>query len=661
MKCVVPWYRMYRKKTNYFFINFLMMTVILILPNLITVHSCSAAEAIEFITPLDSQMVFSKKPVLECKILVPFDAQSLRIELDYTDMTALAQITNIGFKLKPVQVVSPGTHTLTVSFNDNNNQAIIKELQFQTRHTETFEQADSQNYINVNYTNVLKKLDDANSREMSNWTVTSSINSQNTIAEGPFEFSLNTNLQYLDQQLGVEDPQEKGLEIIDYQFSGKYEKDSTRVLAALGDVNINETQNTVGGLARRGGSINIDINKLYASGFVVRSDQAYGLDGEYGLDFDDTDHIYGGTFGVRLFENRLDIKTIYAQGGEANQDTSYGIWPDPGGSRGDVYGFEIKTDFFDQKMISRFEYDSSDYDDDTSDSQDSKSDEAWFAGVEGQIDIVNYRASYDYTGLNYNAPGNYSILADREGFSTGAGLNFETQSISGFFEQHDNNVDDDPALTTTTSSRIGMEYSLFPLEWPTLMLLCERSVEDSSNEPSGTFETKTYTDTFSGTIEYQKEAWLIGTRPLYSQVDDKTTNDYDTSTKEMTLYCSYTHDKFTLGPSFSWNISKDHSSDVKTDTLTSQLGFSINIIEGLTFGGNIAYTKMYDSSDSVDSNDYNGDVQLEYGFTSPIKDFVSPSIILQATHQNNNDEIADSESKETIIYLLLSADLNLSF
>jgi len=642
-------------------IKFLMAGMMLILSNIMTTDTGYASEILKFISPAANQMVFSKKPIMECEILVPFDPKSLYIEFDYTDMTALAKISDTGFKLKPVQVVSPGTHTLTVSFIDKNNQTIVKDLQFQTRHTEIFEQAVSQNYISVNYTNVLKKMDDAKDRNIPYWTLISGINSQNTIAEGPFEVGFNTNLQYFDQQFGIEEPQEKGLEVINYQFSGKYEKGSSRVLAAVGDVDINETQNTISGLSRRGGSINVDFNKLYASGFVVRSDQAYGIDGEFGLDFDDTDHIYGGTLGLKLFKDRLDIKTIYAQGGESNQDNSYGIWPEPGGSKGDVYGFEIKTDFFDQKMITRFEYDHSNFDSDTSDSLKAKSDKAYYAGVEGQISFFNYRASYDYTGLDYNVPGNYSIFADREGFSTAAGLNFETQSFTGFFEQHDNNVDNDSAFATITSSRFGMEYALFPNEWPTFMLSWERSVEESSKEPAGSFETKNYTDTYFGNITYQKNSWTIGIAPLFSLINDQTADDYDSSTKGVTISCSYTDDKFTLSPSFSWNISKDNTTYVKTDTLTSQLGFSINIIEGLIFGGTVGHIKQYDSSDSIDTEDYNADIQLEYSFPSPIKGILSPSVMLQATHQNNRDEIADIDGKETIIYLILSADLDLSF
>lgn len=652
---------LFRKKRKTASVHSFIAVIIFILYSCLMAGSVAASEPIRFITPAANQMVFSKKPVVECHIPVSFDKETLMVEFDYTDMTALIKITDTGFKLKPLQVIPPGTHSVTVSFLDSSNNEVSQTLQFDTRHTETFEQADSQNTISVNYRNVLKKLDDAGQRYMPSWTVTSNINSANTIAEGPYTLSLNTNLQYFDQQTGVDPPQEKGLEVIDYQFAGQYEKDGVRVAAALGDVYINETQNTVSVLSRRGGSLNVDVQNVYASGFVVRSDQAYGLDGEDGLEFDDTDHIYGATLGVRLFEEKLDIKSIYVKGGESNQDTSYGIWPAPGGTTGDVYGFEVKTDFFEQKLMTRLEYDRSDYDADTSDTQTSTADEAWLAGIEGTIDQFNYNLLYTHNGADFQVPGNYSIQSDREGVDASTGYTFDIQSINAFFAQHNDNVDSDPASETITYSRYGIEYSIYPDDLPSFSLMCERNSEESENEPAGTAETNTYVDQFSGTIQYDKDMWMVGLRPSYSQVNDRTADNYDSHTTDLQIYGSYSHDRFSLGPSFAWNISKDDSTDIKTDTLTSQLQFSVNIIEELTFGGNVSYTRMYSDDDSIDSDDYNGDVMLEYRFPNPIKGLISPAIILQATHQNNKDATISSESKETIIYLLFSADLNLSF
>lgn len=652
---------LFRKKRRTVSVHSFMAVIICILYGCFMTGSVTANEFIQFITPAANQMVFSKKPVVECHISVPFDKETLMVEFDYTDMTTLITITETGFKLKPLQVIPPGTHSVTVSFIDSSHNEISQTLQFDTRHTETFEQADSQNTISVNYRNVLKKLDDAGERYMPSWTVTSNINSVNTIAEGPYSISLNTNLQYFDQQTGVEEPQEKGLEVIDYQFAGQYEKDGVRVAAALGDVYINETLNTVSGLSRRGGSLNVDVQNVYASGFVVRSDQAYGLDGEDGLEFDDTDHIYGGTLGIRLFEERLDIKSIYAKGGESNQDTSYGIWPAPGGTTGDVYGFEVRTDFFEQKLMTRVEYDRSDYDGDTSDTQASTADEAWLAGLEGMIDQFSYNLLYTHTGVDFHVPGNYSIQSDRKGVDATAGYTFDIQSINAFFAQHNDNVDSDPSYEIITYSRYGVEYSVYPDGLPTFSLMCERNSEESENEPAGTTQTNTYVDQLSGTIQYDKDMWMVGLRPSYSQVNDRTADNYDSHTTDLQIYGSYTHDRFSLGPSFAWNISKDDSTDIQTDTLTSQLQFNVTIVEGLTFGGNVSYTRMTSNDDSIDSDDYNGDVMLEYRFPNPIKGLLSPAISLQATHQNNKDATIPSESKETIIYLLFSADLNLSF
>lgn len=628
-----------------------------------TIYAQKIQDNFEFIRPAEGHMVFAKKPEMECRILVPFDRETLYIEFDYTDMTALAKITDTGFILRPVQVIMPGEHTLLVSFTDSSKKEIIKELRFQTRHTKTFEQAYSQNTITNVYTNILKKMDDARDRTMSDWVLESNLENMNIISEGPWEFGFNTTLQYFDQELAAEKPQTKGVELIRYEFTGKYEKGTRLFNMALGDVNIDETRNTVSGLSRRGGTIGADLGNVYFAGFVVRSDMIYGeLDGEYGLDFDNSDHIYGASAGLRLFKNMLDIKTIYADGGESASDESYGIWPEPSGTQGKVYGIEVKSNFFEDKFNTRAEMDWSDYDNDTADTTVPKSGNAWIAGIDGMISLFNYEASYEYTCPDYKVPGNGGTQEDWEGLSVMTGLNFEVQSINANYGQHNNNVKNNPTYTRINSIDYGLGYNLDAITWLPITLSWRRAVQESDNEPAGTDETKTYTDDYSGTITYTKESWNLSLQPVYSEKDDRTSVDYDTSSKELTVACMYYSDKFSLSPSITGNRQTDYSTQIKTDTYTYNLGFDFtNIIDGLNIEGNASYTKQYNSDATMDQDNYNGDIQIRYQWTSPIKGILSPSIMLRAEHLNNNDEIEDTDNKETIIYLILSADLDLSF
>lgn len=646
-----------------FILKVLVITIVFNLINMMTmtVDKIYAQSAVVLIRPVENQMVYANKPEMECRILVPYDKASLYIEFDYTDMTALVKITETGFTLRPVQVVAPGEHTLKISFTDESKEEFTESYRFTTRHSKTFEQAYSKNNITAVYTNILKRLDDAKTMQLSDWKLESNVDSRNMLSEGPWELRFNTNIQYFNQELPVEEPLEKGLNVADYVFTGQYKKKAYSFNAAIGDVTIDETRNTMNYLSRRGGTVGAELGPLYFSGFVVRSDLTSGLDGEYGLKFDDNDHIYGGTGGLKLFKNRLDIKTVYVRGGESSMDESYGIWPAPGGSKGEVYGVEAKTNFFEEKFKTGFEWDRSDYDEDTADSLGSESDKAYLAKIDGVINILTYEALYEYTGPDYHVPGNDCILNDREGFSVMNRLSFETQSIEARYARHNDNVENDPTYARINSYNYGFDYALYAVTWLPIDLSGSRAVQDSSNEPEQTFETKSYTDIYSGNITYVKNSWSLGLKPIYSQIDDKTPDDYDTSSKSLTLFFNYENDRFSLSPSITRNRFKDHTTYVKTDTNTYYLSFSANIIAGLKIEGAAEYIKEYDSNDSMDQDDFNADIQLSYNFTSPIKGILSPGVILRATHKNINDEIADTDNKETIIYFLLTANLDLSF
>lgn len=623
--------------------------------------SVQANESVTLVRPAVENTVIAKKPDFECLINISYDPASLYIELDYTDMTALADISDTGFTLTPIQVLSPGEHTLMVSFSDESGQETVKEFRFTTRHTETFEKAVSENAVSVNYSNVLEKTGDPMTQNLASWSLSSNLNSRTTLSEGPLTLGLNTNVRYLDQQTAIQEPEEKGPEIVNYQFTGLYEKDSTRVWANIGDVNIDYTQNTVSGLGRRGAHFGFGLGPLESSGFVVRSDQAYGIDGDSGLHLDNADHIYGAMAGLKLFQERLTFKTVYATGGESASDTSYGIWPEPGGTTGEGMGFEITTDFFEQAFRTRMEYDWSDYDSDVADNAGSAVDKAWLVQIDGQIDLFNYEALYEHTGPDYQIPGNSGSQTDWEGFTVSAGANFEKATIGLRYDQHNNNVNERPDEAKLTSNEMEAYLSVMPYETLSLEINGRRSIQNSTKEPPDTYETKTYTDTLGGLIQYAKDELTVGLEPSYSYEDDQTADDYDTSNGSVRVFCDWSTDRFTFSPSVTGSRYTDLSSQVKTDTWAAEIQFCFNIIQGLSLNGNLGYSKNYTDNDAVDTDDYNANIQLEYEFDSPIKGFLSPYLCLRLTHENSTDEIEDTHNKETIIYLLLSADLDLSF
>lgn len=620
-----------------------------------------AQEAVLLIQPVENQMVSGKKPLIECRIGVPWDMQSLYIELDGMDMTGLAEITDAGFSFKPAQALDPGNHMLSVVFMDDQGQEVFREFSFSSRHTELFETAVSRNNITGTYTNVIKKMDAAKDQGISDYTIEANLNTQNMVAEGPWMFSLESNVQFFDQELAASAPLEKGLEIADYLFTGQYKKGNLGIVTNIGDISVDESRNTISGLYRRGGRAQVDFGPVYAAGFVVRSDQVYGIDGDFGLDFDNSDHIYGFSTGIRLFSDRVNLKAIYASGGESASDTSYGVWPDPGGTDGQVHGFQVTTNLFEDRFSTFFEWDQSDYDSDLSDGTASVKDKAWLARATGQIGFFNYGAEYEYTGPSYMVPGNSSIQQDWEGFALTGGVAFERHGVEGHFSSHSDNVEDNPLSQTLESVEYGLAYTNQVFESLPVTLGWRQALQDSSDEPSGTDPTHTVCSEYTLGVSLLREKWSIGLESYYSQDDDLTVVNYDTSSKGVRLTPNYTGEWFMVTPYFSFDRTTDYSTSDRTDTLLTSLTIYVEPFTGFSIEGTGSYTRSYDDLDTTNQDAYAGDLKLKYGLNRPIGGMLSPSLLLQLIHNSSSDNVADTHTKETVIYFYLTAALDLSF
>lgn len=619
-----------------------------------------AQEAIVLQSPKEGELIISKKPDINCSFSVPFLKESLYIAVDQTDMTALATVTEQGFTLTPFHVLPPGTHKVLVTFVDENNAVYTKEFEFRTRHSEAFEQASTTNKVSFTYSQLIDKRDDAKNRSLSDWELETNLNSQSMISEGPWEVSFTTNARYTDQQLETTDPLEKGLTLVDYMVKGKYDMGELALNAALGDVTVEGTRNTISSLSRKGATIGAESDNFFVTGFSLRTRQVFGLEDGQDAEPDTSDHLVGITGGGSLLDEKINFKTIYVNGGEQTNASSYGVWPNSAGTKGEAAGLEITTDFFDQKMTTLFEYGISDYDADTGDTADSISDKAYLGKIDGVLGFFNYDLLYEYTGPDYKVPTS-SLQQDREGVSANTGFSFDTQSIQFNFGKYHDNLDDRPSVARIETLEYGAAYNLNKLPAVPMSLGWQRSLQDSSNEPAGTSEIKNTTDTVFGSISYMKDMWVIGLQPQYARTDDETSVNYDTASKSITVFSSYNKENFSISPSISFNRFEDFSTNVEQDTLNYNLSFSIHLYEGLDLEGTGSYGKVDSSSNTVDQDNFNGDLQLSYRFAKPVFGTFSPSLLLRATHDNTNDNAADTSTKETIVYLILSGSFDLSY
>lgn len=571
---------------------------------------------IRMVTPAENTELIAKKPTIKVEFLKPITPNTLVVILDGTDVTQLLTVTEKGFEYKPVMVLISGLHTLTISAIDKEGEQLQKSITFTTRHTSTFEEAYTSNEASVIYETVLTKPDSAVSTPY--WKIEGNLKSDTKIKERVWEFTFNTNLRYLDQSLPVSSPLEKGLDVANWLFTGTYSKDLLKLKTSIGDVQVNETMYTVSNLARRGGVFTFEYDTVQFNIFSLKSEQVFGLEGGIGIEGTTDDHILGASGGVKLFDRKVEFKTIYVTGGEPG--SSSGISTTTGAKKGDVIGFILTSDFFENKVKTEFEADFAKFDTDTSDEFESKSDKAYRLKVAGTLNKYNYEATYEYIGRDYEVIGNQGLQKDKQGVSIINGLNIGVHTINLTFSRYNDNVRGDELFPRIVNYQGSLDYTFNKIPNLPIGINYQKSIQESTREPSDTTPTDLHVDSITGRINYTTDKINLGFNTSYSLMNDRTSNNNDTTTITYIFTPSYNLTNISINPSFSLNQSKIHLTNVRTDTYTINLDLRTKFFRdraSFDVGGTYNITKAND--DSIDNRNLNANFRIAYNIKDLLK------------------------------------------
>jgi len=616
-------------------------------------------DIIRAVTPSENAVVIGKKPDIKIEFLEPITSNSLVVILDGADITQLLRITDKGFEFTPVMVLPAGSHNLSISAKDKEGRELQKNISFSTRHTITFEEAYSSNEASVIYETILSEPDKF--PNIPDSRVEGNLSSNSKIKDKEWEFTFNTNVRYLDQNLPVMVPMQKGFEVANWVFNSSYTKDNMRLKASIGDVQVNETQYTAFGLARKGGVFSFQYDTVQLSTFSVQSQQFYGLKG-IGVEGSLDDHIIGASGGIALFDRKMEFKAVYVTGGEPGGN-SYGISTTGGSKRGDVFGFLLTSDFFQNKLKTEFETDFSRYDPDTSDEFRSKTDNAYRLKLSGNLDAYNYEALYEYIGRDYAVVGNQMIQRDKQGVSMRNGLNLGVHNINLMVSRYNDNVKGDDLFPRIVNYQGNLDYSFNGIPNLPMGINYQKSVQDSSREPSGSYNINMHTDTVSGRINHTIDKLNLGFQTSYSMMNDETSSNNDTTTVTCSFTPSYTLQDISLSSGFSFNQSQYHRTDLMTDTYTINLDVRTKFFkERGSFDIGSTYNIVKTNDGSVNNRNLNSNFRLAYNIKGLLKGFLNPNIALRGTHMKNIDEVNSKSSRdEFILFLVLATSVPFSF
>lgn len=621
------------------------------------------AEWIKLSSPSEGATVTEKKPLFKCLITIPFDKDMLLVTLDQTDVTAIIDIVKGGFEFKPIQILSSGQHNLSVNLKTPDKKEYKQNYSFTVRHSQLFEEMSSTNDVSILYEGMTQRRMPEGETDSTPYSkLEGNISSNSKIKEKGFEAALTANIRYLDQNEPLAPPMFKGFTIPNYLLSIKYQTEKTQLLAETGDVQINETQNTVA-LSRRGVRLNAGYGNFRFNTFSVKSQQVSGLRDlteDTGLAFDPADKVEGASGEVDLFDKKLNFKAIHVWGQE--KGTSFGSWSAGGGKKGDTTGFVLKTDFFSQKLKTEMEYDFANFDQDTSDTLSEIWDKAYSFKVGGQVGSYNYEGLYEFFGPNFSSIGNTGISKDREGFSLKGGGPLDVHTVNLSFSGYHDNLKKDPLLPTMYTYQGGVDYNYNKFKSLPMGFGYQTTLLVSSNEPEGAPRIEVRSNNFTGKINYQKNSWNLGLSANYADQKDKYINTNDNRNVTLTFTPTYSSDIFSFNTSFSLNrLSYDYS-NVVTDTYTINIGIRGKLLDKkLDYETAYIFNKAMKSDYTTSNEITNINFRIGYLLAKQVIGLVNPTVGIRGNYSSANDFIADRRNEKNFVFLFFSANVPIAF
>ncbi len=614
----------------------------------------AGAEAITFVSPGEGVEATTSKPPIVCEVGIPVSQQNMLAQLDGIDITGALDFTPTGFEFKPVQPLMNGPHQLYLVVYCADGSVVEQVFSFST-----FTKMSSNTQVSAVYEQVLDKSDHLTQIPHRNFAA--NLGNTTTFTQGAWQMGLTTNLRWLDRSMPMYAPEKKGIDLVNYLITAQYLKDDLSLQLNAGDLQIQETQNTVMGLARRGVQTNFNYKKLSLSGFVVNSEQMFGIDDGTGLEFDTSDNIKGVSGGYSLLSDTLKLRAIYVTGAE--ESNSFGIYDADSGQReGDVLGLLVQYQLLEGKLNLEAEYDWSDFDANTDDEFSAETGKAWTLRASGYAGSYNYQAVYEYVGPEYEVIGNPGLQRDREGFTVMGGVQKAMHGLNLSASRYEDNVDEDERLPQVVATMVSADYSFNRFPTLPMGLNYQKMIMDSSMIPEGGLPYRTDTDMYGARINYMAGPWNFGFNANYSTQNDKTESNYDTKNQTYSFSPTYYAETLSLSPNLSFNRSTDETSGIDTDTLTVTLDLRGTLYQGSVsyeFGG--AFNQMKNSDDTMEMDMVNGNARVAYHFLQEWAGFLNPSVGIRGLYNRTNDKVFDQDDDEFALLLVLSTSMGFAF
>ncbi len=618
--------------------------------------SPSAEAFVKLVSPAENAEIVARKPTIKAIFIKEVVPESVLINVDGTDYSQLASKTPQGFEVTPPLPLAPGPHQVTVTAQDRSGQSLSYTAVFSSKHTNTFDEVTSSNSLTATYEVAVHKPS-SQDNAVSDWLVDANLASSSRLRKGPWRVSLDGVARYKDQDLAIPPPERRGADIVSYTFKGGYEKGQVKAEAAVGDVLVDETPYTLTALGRRGATISGDVGFLAVDAFSVQSQSVYGTRHGLSLGGGLDEHIRGGSGTIRLFANRLALKSVYVDGGEL--PNSFNIGTILGPRRGNVLGFRLTSDFFTGKLRTDFEADFSDFTpDNTATTREAKEDRAFRFSAAGASGTFAYEGVFEYVGRDYEVVGNPGLARNRMGARLQGSTTFANQTVTADVSRYEDNVKDDSLFPVNVNWQAGLQYALSRWTSFPVSVAYRYNRQESTDVPAGQIKPLDQaTHDVSGNAAYVAGIWSAALSGGTTRTDDKSVANADIRAWNVRFAPGLNWPTVSVTPSGAYNETK--AGAVRTEVTTWGLdGRAQFLAARLTaeLGSTWAFTKASDRSQ--DNRNLTGSFRVGYNFADMLSVFFRPSVAFRGTYVRVDDDIMPAADRdEWTLFLSIAAEV----
>ena len=589
--------------------------------------------------------------------------ETLRFEIDYTDVTDFVTHAANVFTYIPAEPLVPGHHEIRViSLQPDGSIEEIGNWAFEVRHSENFLEASVEQNLDIQAMHGIKDSfstpqDDSTVQGTWSFNTIHSDNNWRVSSQADFLYNQKTDQTFRGEEFDVN------------EYLLKAELPQTTLQLGHHDVGMDSL--ILSQFNRRGISARVESEdkRFDVTGFSMRTESIAGF--HHGLGFSDnssrTSGVVLNSFPVTSDPDLLALSAVYLSGNGAEEGIDQ-ISDDVTNSGGDAVALIADSRVMDRTLRFRAEVAQTSYDFDGKNTGTASKDDGAYSFLVHYTPHSEGEYSWD-AGIKFqkvspwfHSPGYSEIASDQDETQIFANLNASQWGINTILSRKYDNVDEDNTLPEVKSDLVTAQLYYNPVmetEYdgfmgifsnPGYTLTLTRGRNEQENQPAGFLgqETNTMNREMSFQANFSSTNWSWSFGHGIVMTDDNTDVSSDTRNRLTTLDMMLpAGEKASLGLQLQRNEQEDLDTGVDTNTNTAGISMTINHPVNWTTVISHTMNRERASNDSVDTRSHITEASMRWDYVRASGNKPGVAFFMNANYQttdNDGDKTGDYQA-----------------